>query len=106
MGSRYMYCHGITDENNVLYLTDREPYRHQEHPDTRVHTVVEGDTLFHLAGRYFAPLERACGYWWVIADFQKDPILDPTLKLRAGTKLHIPSMRVLTDVILSGKQNQ
>jgi hypothetical protein len=31
-------------------------------PDNRVHRVVEGDTLFQLADRYFAPLPRACGY--------------------------------------------
>ena len=32
----------------------------------------------------FAPLPLACGYWWAIADFQPDPILDPTLVLETG----------------------
>jgi hypothetical protein len=63
--------------------------------------VVQGDTLWGLAGRYFAPLNRACGYWWVIADFQPDPIIDPTLGLEEGRVLFIPSRRVLTDVILA-----
>ena len=47
-----------------------------------------------------APLPRACGFWWAIADFQPDPIVDPTLLLEPGRRLFVPSLRVLTDVIL------
>jgi hypothetical protein len=83
------------------FLTEREPYRYRVFADSRVHSVVEGETLFELAGRYFAPLPRACGFWWAIADFQPDPILDPTLALEEGSTVIIPSTRVLTDVILS-----
>ncbi len=98
--SRYQGCKAVTDEEGRLYLTDREPYRYRELPDNRVHTVVEGDTLFTLAGRYFAPLPRACGYWWVIADFQPDPIHDPTLKIRPGVRLVIPSVRQLSEIVM------
>lgn len=100
IGSRYSFCHGVRDEAGRLHLTDREPYRFRAHADTRTHLVVQGDTLWGLAGRYFAPLPRACGYWWAIADFQPDPIVDPTLELEPGRRLHIPSLRVLTDEIL------
>ena len=99
-GSRYSFCHAFEDEGGRWLLTDREPYRYCEQPDTRVHLVVQGDTLFSLAGRYFAPLPRACGYWWAIADYQVQPIIDPTLVLEPGSRLLIPSLRVLTDVIL------
>jgi len=101
IGSRYTFCQGVRDDDGRLYLTEREPYRFRSHPDNRSHTAVEGDTLFDLAGRYFAPLPRACGYWWVIADFQPDPIIDPTLQLEPGRRMFIPSVRVLTDVILA-----
>jgi len=100
-GSRYTFCSGVRDDAEVLHFTEREPCRFREHKDTRVHTVVQGDTLWSLAGRYFAPLPRACGFWWVIADFQPDPVVDPTLELEPGRRLFIPSMRVLTDVVLS-----
>jgi len=101
VGSRYSFCVAITGEDGRMRLTEREPYRYIAHPDNRSHVVVASDTLFALAGKYFAPLPRACGFWWVIADFQPDPIVDPTLALDVGRVLVVPSRRVLTDVILS-----
>jgi hypothetical protein len=100
-GSRHSFTHGVRDELERRFLTEREPYRFKVHNDTRVHVVAQGDTLFELAGRYYAPLPRACGFWWVLADLQPDPIVDPTLELDVGRRLFVPSLRVLTDVILS-----
>lgn len=105
-GSRHSFTLGVRDAGGRLFLTEREPYRFREHADTRVHVVSQGDTLFELAGRYFAPLPRSCGFWWVIADFQPDPIIDPTLELEPGRRLFIPSLRVLTDVILSEQRRR
>jgi hypothetical protein len=99
-GSRFSFCLGVLDAAGRRYLTEREPYRHRALSDDRVHTVVDGDSLFDLAGRYFAPLPRACGFWWAIADYQPDPIVDPTIALETGSTIVIPSTRVLTDVIL------
>jgi len=103
-GSRYSFTLGVLDEEGRRLLTEREPYCYHHHSDNRTHTIVEGDTLWGLAGRYFAPLPRACGFWWVIADFQPQPIIDPTLTLSPGRTLFIPSLRVLTDIIFSKKQ--
>ncbi len=101
VGSRYSFSVALEDESGCLYLTGREPYRFTVHPDTRVHRVVQGDTLFSLAGKYFEPLPRACGYWWAIADFQVPPIQDPTCSLEVGSVLQILSLRVLTDIVLA-----
>ena len=103
-GSRYMFCSGIRDDSGRLFLTEREPFGYRELPDTRRHVVADGDTLFSIAGRYFAPLERACGYWWAVADFQPEPIIDPTAPLVPGATVFVPSVRVLTDVILGRRR--
>jgi hypothetical protein len=105
-GSRHSFTLGVCDEQGRRFLTERGPYRFKEHTDTRVHIVAQGDTLEGLAGRYFAPLPRACGFWWVLADFQQDPIIDPTLELDVGRSLFVPSLRVLTDVILSEQRRR
>ena len=68
--------------------------------------VKEGETLYSLAGRYFAPLPRPAGLWWIIADFQPDPIHDPTLALDVGRALVVPSVRVVTEEILSEQRRQ
>ena len=106
VGSRHLLTKGVRDDEGRLFLTDREPYAFHAHPDTRTHLVAHGESLFDLAGRYFAPLPRACGFWWAIADFQVDPIIDPTLELDGGRPLLIPSLRVLTDVILSEQRRR
>jgi hypothetical protein len=100
VGSRYSFCLALTDAEGQMFLTERDPYTYVDLPDTRTHAAVSSDTLFSLAAKYFAPLPRACGFWWVIADFQPDPIVDPTLTLDVGRLVYIPSNRVLTDVIL------
>jgi len=104
-GSRHSFTLGVRDAAGRLFLTEREPYGYQEHADNRLHVVAQGETLFTLAGRYFAPLPRACGFWWVLADFQPNPVIDPTLELEPGRRLQVPSLRILTDVIL-GEQRR
>jgi hypothetical protein len=71
-GSRFGFCLGVLDGAGRRFLTEREPDRYRPQLDNRVHHVVDGDSLFDLAGRYFAPLPRACDYGWAIADYQPD----------------------------------
>ncbi len=100
VGSRFGFCLGVLGDPGRRMLTEREPYRYRPLPDNRVHRVADGETWFDLAGRYFAPLPRACGYWWAIVDFQPEPVVDPTLALETGSVVVVPSTRVLTEVIL------
>lgn len=99
--SRYLFCQGLKDSAGRLYLSDRVPYRYRKLADNRFHTVVAGDSLFTLAHIYFSPMLRAAQFFWVIADFQPDPIVDATIGLRPGTQIVIPSVRTLIEEIFN-----
>lgn len=99
--SRFSFSAAILDDADRLFLTEREPFRFRALPDTRQHVVQQGDTLFSLAGRYFAPLPRPAGFWWILADFQPDPIHDPTMSLDLGRVLFVPSVRVITEEVFA-----
>ena len=99
--SRHLFTDGLTLSSGKLSLSLRVPFRFQNLPDTRAHVVREGETLFTLAGRYFAPMERACGLWWVIADFQPAPIFDPTVMPTLGSIVYVPSVRTVVEKVLS-----
>jgi hypothetical protein len=102
--SRYTFSAAVLDDDERLLLTDREPFRFRALPDNRQHVVKEGDTLFSLAGRYFAALPRPAGLWWIVADFQPDPLHDPTISLEVGRVLVIPSLRTVTEEVFSEKR--
>lgn len=104
--SRYEFTEGIRDAGGQLFLTDREPFRFRPLPDSRVHDVQEGESLFSLAGRFFRPRPRAAGLWWIIADFQPDPIQDPSVPLELGRRLFVPSLRTVDEEILSEKRRR
>lgn len=99
--SRHMFVNGVEDDDGRVHLTERVPYAYRVLPDNVTHTVARGDTLWTLAARYYPALSRPSGFWWVIADFQPDPIFDPTIILAEGRKLVIPSARTLLSRVLS-----
>lgn len=99
--SRYLFCEGLQDDQERLYLSDRAPFRYRVLKDNRFHMVAEGDSVFTLAHLYFNPLPRPSQYFWVICDFQPDPILDATLALTPGTQIVIPSVRCLVEEIFN-----
>ena len=98
--SRYQFCTSSADPvTGKLVLSDREPYRFVPFADNVQHPVVAGDTLARLAARYFAPMADAALLWWIIADFQPDPIFDPTIALEVGQTIVLPSLQtVLTEI--------
>lgn len=95
--SRHLFCEATVDDEGDLVLNEPEAFDFVDLPDNRTHVVAEGDTLWSLAEAYFEGIDRAEGLWWVIADFQPDPIVDPTIKLEAGSVLVIPSLRTVTE---------
>lgn len=98
--SRHRFTQGVTDESGDSYLTDRMPYGYVDLPDNLEHVVREGDTLWGLAAVYYAGVERAAGLWWIIADFQPAPIVDPTIALVPGAIVVVPSLVTVQSRIL------
>lgn len=107
VNSRFQFCASFVDPvTGKLVLTDREPYRYAPFPDNRHHQVKETDTLPKLAATYFAPIADAALLWWIIADFQPDPIFDPTLVLTVGRVLVIPSVQTVLAEIFNESRSE
>jgi hypothetical protein len=89
----------------TLVLTERKPFRFKEYPDNIPHVVTAGDSIFTLAERYFSPIPNAAMKYWAIADFQPDPIHDPTIALIPGSTIIIPPLRVvLTELFAESRR--
>ncbi len=93
--SPHQYTTAKTNTLGQRFLTDRVPFRFVDAPDNRVHIVQEGERMEDIASRYYARFETvdtpAAGFAWLIRDFQPVTIIDPTIKLKAGQRLYIPS---------------
>lgn len=99
--SRHTFTRAFTDDDGNLLLSDPEPFRFKVFDDNRFHVVKDGDSLFSLAAKYFRGVSRPAGLWWVIADFQPEPIHDPTVKLESGKVVVIPSLRTVFEEVFS-----
>lgn len=100
--SRHTFTLGFEDFEAApgdLQLSEREPYGYRNFADNIEHVITEGDTLHSIASLYFAPIPSPAELWWIIADFQPDPIHDPTLKLTVGATLIVPSVRTVQEEI-------
>jgi hypothetical protein len=107
INSRYLFCWGVKDPaTGKLTLSEREPFLYQPFSDNRTYTVVQGDTIFNIAERAFPSFKRACGLFWVIADFQPTPITDVTLSLAPGTVLVIPSEQTVRERVFNEKRRK
>lgn len=98
--SRYLQSEQVTDEAGRLVLVDREPFEFRQLDDTILHEVAEGESWWSLAELYYSEISaRACGLWWVIADFQPQAVVDPTRKIANGRIVFVPSpVVVLTEI--------
>jgi hypothetical protein len=92
-------------DERKLILTERVPYRFRVLPDTIEHPVTDGDTLYTIASRYYVALDRPAGLYWVIADFQPDPIHDPTLAIDRAV-IYVPSLNVVLTEVFNERRRE
>jgi hypothetical protein len=104
--SRHTFTIGEQDSDEKLFLTDRIAFSYEDIADNRRVVAQEGDTIFSLAAKYFRGLPRPAGFWWVIADFQPQPIHDPTIQLAAGQVIVIPSIRTISERLFNEERRR
>lgn len=108
--SRYRFAVSFLDSrqepDRTTFLGTRDPIGYSDHRDNTPYVVREGDTLEHLAARFFPGFTDSASLYWALAEYQPEPILDPTLRLRPGSVLLIPSASHLLTLIGSPKEQQ
>ncbi len=104
--SRYRYCVEYTDDDGNRYLDEREPFRYVENRNNRYHTVEAGETWWGLAHLYFAGVPRPSGLWWLLCEFQPQPVIDPTIRLEAGSIVIVPSLQMLRIDVFSEERRK
>ena len=93
--SRYMLGNLFRRESdNAIYTELRPRLSFEDRDDVIMYEIQAGDTLFSIAQRAYSQgqSEDAAHFWWAIADFQPEPINDPTIALVPGEYLLIPSL--------------
>lgn len=104
--SRYRYCTGFEDSDGNQYLDEREPFRFRDESDNRFHVAREGDTWWGLAWRYFKSFKRPSLLWWLLCEYQPEPVVDPTIKIEPGREVVIPSERVVRNHVFSRERRR
>lgn len=102
--SRYRFSTVERDPSGAVYLGPRPVFGYRDLPDNNIHVVTEGDSLFAIAADAYKGLDRPEQFYWVIADFQPEPIRDVTIPLESERQLYIPSLRTLESQILSANR--
>jgi hypothetical protein len=105
--SRYLAQVPAVDSAWRLYLPDREPFGYRDRPDNLVHLVSRGDDWSSIAEKYYYEVStRACGLWWILCDFQPQPVIDPTLELAPGLEVIVPSPLTVQSEILGVRMEE
>lgn len=98
--SRYNLADLYKDASNRSYTALRSRIFFDDIDGVFPHVVEDGDTLWSLADFYYeGSAETDTNYWWAIADFQPEPINDPTIKLSPGQILLIPPLELIMAVL-------
>ena len=105
--SRYKHSEVLRrSEDNVLLLSLRPRIDYVGGYDEILHKVVLGDTLPNLAARYYSGMPSAASLWWAIADFQPEPMNDPTVRLEPGSMIVIPSPDLVQSWLMENADDQ
>jgi hypothetical protein len=99
--SRFQDIEPLASHDGYNLTDDYVPLRLVLRDDTVAHRAGEGDTWASIAQRYYQEIsERAAGLWWIICDFQPQPVVDPTLAITPGRIVYVPSAAMVRTEVL------
>lgn len=105
--SRYIFTTSVLDSDGVLRLTEREPFRFRNFSDNIRHVIKEGDWWPYLAHDFYGGITaRPAGLWWIICDFQPQPVVDPTVRPEVGSLIVAPSQRTVLEEVFSERRRK
>lgn len=102
--SRYLFAEGFLFDGKT-YIGQREPFHFDVSLANRVHRARRGDTLHVLAERYLSGLPNSADLWWLLAEFQPEPIIDPTVPIDPGRLIFIPPRDRLLALLNAGRRS-
>jgi len=98
--SRYALSELVYNETNGTIETSlRKHVYYMGETDDIVHSAKEGDTWHSLAAMYYIGIINPEQYWWIIADYQPNTTIDPTINIQPGDIIIIPSMQFVQSTL-------
>jgi hypothetical protein len=105
--SVYRFCQAYVAPDGRKYLTDIQPFPFEEVEDTQEHIVVGQQRIEDVAAIHYQVYgEEAYLLWHVLAAFQPEPVLDPTVPLAAGSKVFVPSLRFIEERVFAEERRR
>lgn len=84
-----------------LLLNSRVPVSFREDDGNLAYTVRAGDTPWSLSFRFFrnVPTRFRSMLFFILLEFQPEPIIDPTRELAPGTTIIIPGETLVLELL-------
>jgi len=112
MRNRYSLAFTDVDSDSIL-ISPIVPFSYRELSDNILHVATKGEMLWDLAEKYYSKkgdsslgLNDAWSYYDIIADFQPNPIADPTLSMIGGENIYLPSIQTIKMLIENENRRQ
>jgi len=100
MSTRYDDAYIIKDINGNDIVVPRAFFRYKEIDDNIIHIAKDNESLWEIATQYYSDvLQNPSLHYWIIADYQPEPILDPTQTMVQGRTIYVPSIRTIETLI-------
>jgi len=96
--SVYRHANIIQNEDSTIVFTLPERVGYEYDDDITIHIVSDGERLYDIAQFHYKDTAIApWDLWDMLAQFQPEPILDPSVPLPSNMEIYIPSADFIED---------